>query len=363
MNFLRLWLCLCMFCLASPAWANAGAILNILGSAKIQKKTGQLSPAIKGDILYEGDAVRAETNSNVQIRMADGAMVWVRANSELKIEGYKSTDRGGVKDEASLKLVSGSMRTVTGLIAKKNPDNYRLSTPSATIGVRGTEFDAVYVTPANAALFKAESGTYNRVYQGSTRLKSGQQDITVAEGQAAFVGSAGGAPQMLQKIPDFLNLPANATRSYADTEAQAPPAPVSAREQVRISVRYGSTSSKVGEASLKLDVGTQTWVPLQQLVGANTLLVGSERLESSQLTVAMSASSAKQAPIVLQIGDLQMAGRPGMMGQYKLSLSLTPGSWQEVTDRGPWLGISKAKAQSATRFDLQNVYIMADQAR
>jgi len=59
---------------------------------KIQKRTGQVAPAIKGDILYEGDTVWAENASNVQIRMVDGAMVWVRANSELKIEGYKSTD-------------------------------------------------------------------------------------------------------------------------------------------------------------------------------------------------------------------------------------------------------------------------------
>ena len=366
MNTVRLWLCLCLFGLTSPAWANAGSILNILGTAKIQKKTGQVSPAIKGDTLYEGDTVRAETTSNVQIRMSDGAMVWVRANSELKIEGYKSTDRGGAKDEASLKLISGSMRTVTGLIAKKNPDNYRLSTPSATIGVRGTEFDAVYVTPANAALFKTESGTYNRVYQGSTRLKSGQQDITVAEGQAAFVGTVSGtAPKLLEKIPEFLNLPANATRSYPESDAPAqaaPAAPVAAREQVRISVRYGSTSSKVGETSVKLDIGKLTWVPLQQLVGSASLQMGTERIDSNQMNLAMTASSARQAPVALQLGDLQMTGRPGQMGQYKLTLSLAPGTWQEVTDQGPWLGISKAKAQMG-RTDSQKVYIMADEAR
>lgn len=348
-----------MICLSSSALANAGSILNILGTAKIQKKTGQVSPAIKGDTVYEGDAIWAESNSNVQIRMTDGAMVWIRANTELKIDGYKTTERGSPKDEASLKLLSGSMRTVTGLIAKKNPDNYRLSTPSATIGVRGTEFDAVYITPANASQFKADAGTYNRVYQGITKLSSGQQDITVGEGQAAFVGStASKAPNLLKEIPDFLNLPANSTRSYVATE--------SAREPIRISVRYGSSSNKSNESIVKLDSGTLTWVPLQQLTGATILQVGSNSIESRQMTIAMTATSsgAKQGPILLQLGDVQVSGRNAQMGQFKLSLSLTPGTWQEVTDQGPWQGTSNVVAQtSSSRPKSQKTFIMVDESK
>jgi hypothetical protein len=366
-HLFRLWLCVFLCAMATASWANVGSILNILGTAKIQKRTGQVAPAIKGDILYEGDTVWAENASNVQIRMVDGAIVWVRANSELKIEGYKSTDHGSAKDESSLRLLSGSMRTVTGLIGKKNPDNYRLSTPNATIGVRGTEFDAVYVTPAAAAQFHADSGTYNRVYQGSTVLKAGQQGLAVDEGQVAFVGPASGnVPKKLPEIPDFLNLPGNATRATAAPAAEAAPttAAAPAREQIRISVRYGSTSSRAGEQIVKLDNGAQTRVPLQQLMGNTSLQVGPDRIDSSQLTLAMTASSAgtRQAVVKLQLGEMQASGRPSM-GQYKLALDLSPGTWKEVTAQGPWQAAGKGRSGSTTSVEMQKVYIMADEAR
>lgn len=347
--------------LAQGSWANVGSVLNILGTAKIQKRTGQVAPAIRGDILYEGDTAWAEGGSNVQIRMVDGAMVWVRANSELKIEGYKSTDHGAAKNESSLRLISGSMRTVTGAIGKKNPDNYRLSTPNATIGVRGTEFDAVYVSAAAAASFRADSGTYHRVYQGSTQLRAGQQDLSVAEGQAVFVGaSSGNAARRLTVIPDFLNLPANATTS---TGAAAAPAPV--REQLVITVRYGNTNNRTGEATVRLDNGVQTTVPGQQLLGLTGLQIGNERIDSNRLSVAMTAARAagRGSSVQLQVGDAQIAGRPGGNGQLRLTLDLPPGIWMEVTDRGPWQAVNKALAATSTRFEVPRVYIMADEVK
>ena len=346
---------------AQGSWANVGSVLNILGTAKIQKRTGQVAPAIRGDILYEGDTVWAEGGSNVQIRMVDGAMVWVRANSELKIEGYKSTDHGAAKNESSLRLLSGSMRTVTGLIGKQNPDNYRLSTPNATIGVRGTEFDAVYVSAAAAGSFRADSGTYHRVYQGSTQLRAGQQDLSVAEGQAVFVGaSSGNAPRRLTAIPDFLNLPANATTS---TGTAAAPAPV--REQLLITVRYGNTNNRTGEATVRLDNGVQTAVPGQQLLGLTGLQIGNERIDSNRLSVAMTAARAagRGSAVQLQVGDAQIAGRPGGNGQLRLTLDLPPGIWMEVTDRGPWQAVNKALAATSTRFEVPRVYIMADEVK
>lgn len=366
-RILRAGLVLLLCALAALAQANVGSIQNILGNAKIQKRSGQLASAITGDILYEGDTVIADKASNVQIRMSDGAVVWVRASSELRIEGYKSTEHGASKDESSLRLLSGSMRTVTGLIGKKNPDNYRLSTPNATIGVRGTEFDAVYVSGSNAAQFNADSGTYHRVYQGSTRLKAGQQEIAVAEGQAVFAGSASGnVPRRLQEIPDFLNLPANATRATGAPAVEAvAPSAAPAQEQIRISVRYGSSSSRSKENTVRLDNGKTVAVPAQQLMGAATLLVGSERVDSGKLTLAMTATraSARGASVQLQLGDLQSAGKPGAVGQYRLSLDLPVGTWKEVTSQGPWLAVDKARAGSATSFDMQKVYIMADEAR
>lgn len=341
------------------SWANVGAVINILGNAKIQKKTGQTSPAIRGDFLYEGDAVWTEATSNVQIRMMDGAMVWVRPSSELKIDAYKSTDRGGARNESSLRLLSGSMRTVTGVIAKQSPENYRLNTPNATIGVRGTEFDAVYVNGASVGQYRAETGTYHRVYQGSTNIRSGQQEINVSEGQAVFVGTqTNSSPVRLQNIPDFLNLPPAATSITATPANNV----VIARDEIRILVRYGNTNARSGETSVQFDNGRSSWLPVQRLMGQTTLLIGSDLVESNRLNIAITASRpvGSKASVRLLMGDMQFSGRQGVVEEYKISLELPAATWVEVTDRGPWQAVKKALARSSSRYEYQRVFIMAE---
>ncbi|MFZ4471840.1 MAG: hypothetical protein ACOYOX_03700, partial [Limnohabitans sp.] len=85
-------LAFCILLISSQsAWAIAGKIQNVIGTARISKHTGQESPAIKGDNLYEGDTVATGSNSNVQIRMVDQALIWLRPNTEFKITTYRST--------------------------------------------------------------------------------------------------------------------------------------------------------------------------------------------------------------------------------------------------------------------------------
>ena len=236
---------------AQSAWAIAGKIENIIGTARIAKHTGQVYAAIKGDNLYEGDSVATAANSNVQIRMVDEAIIWVRPNTEFKITRYRSTEHGETKNEAVLRLLTGSMRTVTGMIGRANTGDYKLSTPNATIGIRGTEFDAVYVTPRIAADLQTPPGTYNRVYMGSTSLQGPSGQINLNKDEAGFMGELASAPpRVLPNVPDFLNTSGNST---ANLRAAAPSAPANelrrepvvaaAPKQLLISVRYGEADS------------------------------------------------------------------------------------------------------------------------
>lgn len=369
---LRLLLLACLF-MTSCVWARVGTVESILGTAKIHKRTGQMSPAIRGDFLYEGDTVISETSSNVQIRMIDGALIWLRANSEFKVNAYKSTRHGGTKDESNLQLLTGSMRTVTGLIGKRNDADYRLSTPNATIGVRGTEFDAVYVSSRNTSQFQVESGTYHRVYQGATQIGSpGQPDLRVEEGQAVFIStSTPDAPRRLQQIPDFLNLPANATRSTGSATGNTPPATTSApaRQQWLISVRYGNTTASAGantnEHSVRLDNGKPTMVAAHQILGLIPMQLGQERLDSSNVMLSLTATSPdnRQSSVQVQFGDLLSSARKNTYSQYKLSLDISTGVWTEVSTRGPWQAIDNGRASTSGRLETQKVYIKAEEAR
>ena len=69
----------------------------------------------------------------------DESIVTVRPKSQFKVEEFLF-DQNSKK--ATLNLTKGGLRIITGKISKNQPENYRLKTPVASMGVRGTRFDA-----------------------------------------------------------------------------------------------------------------------------------------------------------------------------------------------------------------------------
>ena len=92
----------------------------------------------QGDFIYVKDEIMTTNRSFVVLQFEDGAKVTVRPDSTLIIEQYLYNGDAG--DEAELNLVSGGLRVITGAMAKTNPENYKVRTPVALMGVRGTEF-------------------------------------------------------------------------------------------------------------------------------------------------------------------------------------------------------------------------------
>ena len=359
----------------SSACALAGNIQNILGHAKIQKKTGHISPAIRNNQLYEGDTVITEQASNVQIRMIDGAVIWLRANSEFKIDTYKSKKNGASTDESSLKLLTGSMRTVTGLIGKQNPDGYMLSTPNATIGIRGTEYDTVFVSPSASGQFRAEAGTYHRVFQGATQFKAGSKDQRVDEGQAIFAGlSNPDEAKKLTDIPAFLNLPANATQSTASIASSSNSTVANNSVPLVLSVRYGSPdqssissrgqSAPVKVYTVKLDSGKQVMMLGQSVFGDLPLQIGKDSVDSANYSIAIKASStAGTDSAQLSFGEVQVSGKSGSSLTFKLSLDLSMGKWTEVSFKGPWQTAEKGRVAGNLTNSNSPVFVMLSTAR
>ena len=87
----------------------------------------------QGSLINEGDIIVTESRSFVVIQFHDGGTVTIRPSSQLIIEKYND-------EEAELNLVEGGLRIITGVLAKNDPDNYKVKTPVALMGVRGTEF-------------------------------------------------------------------------------------------------------------------------------------------------------------------------------------------------------------------------------
>ncbi len=71
------------------------------------------------------------------LQFVDGAKVSLRPDSNLIIEQYLYASSG--EDSATLKLVSGGLRVVSGTIANTRPENFKIRTPLALMRVQGTE--------------------------------------------------------------------------------------------------------------------------------------------------------------------------------------------------------------------------------
>ena len=92
----------------------------------------------QGDFVYVNDEIMTSNRSFAVLQFTDGAKVTVRPDTTMIIEQYLYAGNDG--DEATLNLVEGGLRVITGAMAKSNPENYKVRTPVALMGVRGTEF-------------------------------------------------------------------------------------------------------------------------------------------------------------------------------------------------------------------------------
>ncbi len=116
----------------------AGTVVLAKGTVSAQLGSAEARSVDKNAEVFVGDTITTATKSYAVIRFSDGGKVTVRPDSVLVIDAYAF---GGSNDGTALNLVKGGLRALTGAIAKTNPDAYRVNTPVATLGVRGTEFD------------------------------------------------------------------------------------------------------------------------------------------------------------------------------------------------------------------------------
>ena len=122
--------------LASPV----GEISLVIGKAFIESRRQQVARVSNGDFVREGDTIRTESSGHVHIRFLDDAVLSVRPLSQLEIIAYRFDQQDPKNSLVKLNLVQGTARTVSGEAAKSARDRFRLNTPIAAIGVRGTDF-------------------------------------------------------------------------------------------------------------------------------------------------------------------------------------------------------------------------------
>ncbi len=187
--------------LALAAWcsnvyaAAAGQIQFVSGSAQLTTTDGKTRTLRKGDAVNEGDTLSTAPAAALQVKMRDGGIVAMRPDSRVKIDSFKFNDKEDGTERSSFSLVKGGFRAITGLIGRVNKQNYRVNTPTATIGVRGTDHEIFVVVPGGPLSGVAPAGTYNKVNTGETYMANSQGEVSVRPNQMGFAAE-GQAPQL-----------------------------------------------------------------------------------------------------------------------------------------------------------------------
>lgn len=123
----------------SPAVAHAGFLKMVRGDVQLLSAGGVLRPGRVGDEVAPIERIVTGRDSAASLVLRDGSTLVVGPSSRLDLKefSFDSTTRDG---NMLVSLVRGSLRMITGLIGKTQPDAVRIETQTATIGIRGTDF-------------------------------------------------------------------------------------------------------------------------------------------------------------------------------------------------------------------------------
>ena len=128
----------------APALSAAGQVGEIKyarGAVTVQKLDGSSVRLVgKGDKIKQGEVIKTGSKSFAIVNLADKTRMTLRPDTSFAVESMNAVKTS--EASAILRLFRGGFRAITGFISKKNPNGYKVKTTVATIGIRGTEFDA-----------------------------------------------------------------------------------------------------------------------------------------------------------------------------------------------------------------------------
>ena len=119
------------------AGITAGQVESVKGQASAQSPGEPVRTLEKGSEIFQDDIIRTEKASTVQLLFNDQTKFILGADTELNITTFKYQD-STVDDKISLKIIKGTFRFITGLIAHEKPESMEVNMAVATIGIRGT---------------------------------------------------------------------------------------------------------------------------------------------------------------------------------------------------------------------------------
>ncbi|MBC7917300.1 MAG: FecR domain-containing protein [Rhodoferax sp.] len=167
----------------ASAFAQSAGEVEFSRGVAFAQTPGQMPRTMgKGLALKEGDRLTTSDGSTAIVKLQDGTRMTLRPNSEMIVKTYQFKE-GSAQNSMVMQLLRGGFRAITGLISKSSPDAARVQTATATIGIRGTDFDARICGPeCRAESAKVTEPTRANAVLASAKLVGVQGEIYAADG-------------------------------------------------------------------------------------------------------------------------------------------------------------------------------------
>jgi hypothetical protein len=152
------------------------------------------TPLAVGDRIEQGRELTSGENSFATITLIDGSRLVLQPRSRLKLEEMTRT-RDGAATHTHMRLEKGRVESDVSTSSPQHP-RYRVTTPTATIGVRGTSF--------RVGIDDAEAGSRAEVTQGTVAASAGQspdKPTAVAAGYGVVAQPGGQLSKPIALLP------------------------------------------------------------------------------------------------------------------------------------------------------------------
>lgn len=173
---------------AGNAFAAVGEVANLSGTLSVKRADGTSKLlAVKSEV-HPGDTLATEAGTYARVKFIDGGEVVLRPGTQVKVDAFSYDQAKPADDNQVISLLKGGLRAITGFLGKRNREKVSYITPTATIGIRGTNL---------GAQLDADNGLHVDVAEGAVVVtnKGGQLEVSV--GQFAFVKSVDAPPTLV----------------------------------------------------------------------------------------------------------------------------------------------------------------------
>lgn len=191
-GIMKKWLIILTLQLGELLAADAiGKVIAVEGSVKAE---GDQNRALsRGASIFVSDLITVADAAKIQIKFSDGGLINLISSTQYRVNSYEfKKDQGNYAAE----LLAGGFRAVSGKIGKSSPENYKVKTPIATMGLRGTDFMCNIV----------EDQTYFGCNSGEISLASEVEIIVLVADQFTSADPSGGFSDITNERPELLSL-------------------------------------------------------------------------------------------------------------------------------------------------------------